>query len=581
MIKNIMLRVRAGFAVSLISFVALFLGALPAMAVDGGDEDGQKADAIQQNLSAKRTKSPAIIIKQRIEAQIPKPTLPSAKTHIKEIRVDGATILAPKAVERLKALYENRDLTGRELQYVADRITRAYSREGYITSYAFIEPEKLGEGVLQIMVREGRTGKITIEGSKFFSADVYRRKLTLKEGDYFNFKKLNADVYKINKHPDRKVSITCDPDIRTGLTDVLLTVKDKNPVHVTFQLDNYGSEYITYKRYKTYFTHNNLTGNDDSLTFKAQATESDAHRLFDFDYFIPLNPDWKFELYYMPYKLEDYCCGDNVATDFEKHAWKWYFYFYQSLINEPGCELVSSYGFVHKNIYWWKYGSKQKADTFAAGIWSLDLNKADQYGRWIVSNDLEIGIPRLFGTSTREDESCSVAGAGGGYKKNHLIVARRQKLFADIDWLGKAHWQLSSQAQPGVNVFSIGGFMGVIDMRGYPRAQAPGDKGHSFSTGFSFPLFGLSRQQNVPFSTTKLYDAFRWFTFIDYAKAGFKTYQEGSPKHHEYTSGGVGFELKVPDKAASVRFDLGWPLSDQPAKDGDHAHAWFAVTKGF
>lgn len=283
----------------------------------------------------------------------------------------------------------------------------------------------------------------------------------------------------------------------------------------------------------------------------------------------------------MPYKREDYVGGDNVETDFEKHAHKWYFWFTQSLIDEPGIELSSAYGYVQKDIHWWQNGQQQKSDLFRALMWGIDLNRADKYGRWVISNDVEVGIPRLFGGSTQEDESCSVAGAGGGYKKNLLVIARRQKVVADIDWISKGRWQLSSQAQPGVNVFSIGGFMGVIDMRGYPRAQAPGDNGVSLSTGFSLPPFGVARNKKVPFSNTNIYDGLRLFTFIDYARAGFKTYQEGSPKHYELTSGGCGFELKVPDQAFSVRLDIGWPLSDQMPSDGDHAHAWFAVTKGF
>jgi hemolysin activation/secretion protein len=561
--------------------LAFVCGSKEVFAAEGADEDNPKVEAIEQGLTKGRAKSPAIEIKQRVEAQIPKPSLPGGKTSIRQVNVVGSTILAQEAIDRLKFLYENKELTAREMQNCADRVTRAYSREGYISSYGYIDTDRLSEGILQIAVKEGRTGKITIEGNKTFSTKVLRKKITLQEGDLFNFKQLNTDVYKVNKHPDRKMNIVCDPNVQTGYTDVTLTVKDKSPFHTTLQLDNYGSEYITYKRYKTIFTHNNLTGHDDSLTFKAQITESAAHKLFDFDYFIPINTKWKFEFYYMPYKLEDYCCGDNVDTDFEKHAWKWYFYFYQSLIDEPGCELVSSYGFVNKDIHWWQYGSEQKADLFRALLWSLDLNRADKYGRWVLSNDLEIGIPRLFGGSTKEDESCSVQGAGGGYKKNHLIIARRQKLFADIDWLGKGHWQVSSQAQPGVNVFSIGGFMGVIDMRGFPRAQAPGDQGVSFSTGFSFPPFGVARTKSVPFSNTKIYDALRFFTFLDYARAGFKTLAEGSPKHYELTSAGCGFELKVPDKSFSVRLDIGWPLSDDESKDGDHAHAWFAITKGF
>jgi hemolysin activation/secretion protein len=211
----------------------------------------------------------------------------------------------------------------------------------------------------------------------------------------------------------------------------------------------------------------------------------------------------------------------------------------------------------------------------------IDINRTDRYGRWVISNDLEIGIPRLFGGSTAEDDSTSVSGAGSKYKKNHLVIARRQKLFAGIDFITKGHWQVCNQALTGVNVFSIGGFMGVIDMRGFPRAQAPGDEGRSLSAGFSLPPFGVPRTLGVPLSKTKVYDALRFFTFVDYAKASFKTPQDDTPKHYELTSGGCGLEFKVPDKSFSTRVEIGWPISDDTPNDGDHHHIWFAVTKGF
>jgi hemolysin activation/secretion protein len=554
-------------------------------AVFAGDDDSEQSEAsatkAEQALVAKRAQSPDIMITEQVAQQIPKPMLPQGMTLIKEVKIEGSTILAQEALDSIKRKYENRQVTPRMIQQAADLVTRAYAREGYITSYGYIDAQEISSGVLKIMVKEGTTGKITIEGNKTFSTEILMGKITLKEGDLFNFRQLNRDVYRINKHPDRKLNITCNPNFQTGITDVTLKVKDKSPLHAVLQMDNYGSESIAYKRHKIFLTHNNLTGHDDSLTFKAQMTESNAHKLFDLDYYYPLNPDWKFNLYFMPFKREDYVGGDNVETDFEKHAHKWYFWFTQSLIDEPGLELSSAYGYVQKDIHWWQNGRQQKSDLFRALMWGLDLNRADKYGRWVISNDVEVGIPRLFGGSTKEDESCSVAGAGGGYKKNLLVIARRQKVVADIDWISKGRWQLSSQAQPGVNVFSIGGFMGVIDMRGYPRAQAPGDNGVSLSTGFSFPPFGVARNKKVPFSKTNIYDGLRLFTFIDYARAGFKTYQEGSPKHYELTSGGCGFELKVPDQAFSVRLDIGWPLSNQMPSDGDHAHAWFAITKGF
>lgn len=548
---------------------------------EGSGDDNPKADQMERDLGARRQKSPAIAITERVALQIPRPQLPEGKTMIREVRVTGSTILADAAIEKLKRDYENKELTAGQMRRAADRIRRAYIREGYITSYAYVNAQMLASGVLELIVKEGKTGTVTIQGNQHFSTALLRKKITLKEGQLFNFKQLNHDVFVLNKHQDRKMNITCDPNVETGLTNVTLSVKDKNPFHVVLQADNYGSEYITYKRYKTFLTHNNLTGNDDSLTVKYQVAESQAHTLVDFDYFLPLNNNWKWEVYLMPYKLEDYKGSDNPDTDFEKHAWKWYTILYQTLINEPECELVSSYGFVYKDIDWWKFGQKQKWDKFRALMWGMDLNRVDRYGRWVVSNDFEMGIPRLMGGNTHKDDSTSVQGAGGGYKKNKLTVARRQKLVAGIDFITKANWQLSSQALTGVNCFSVGGIMGVIDNRGYPRAQAPGDRGQSVSAGFSFPAFGMPKHWVTPFSSSKVYDNLKLFTFYDWGQAKLKSPPPGERTTTTLASLGWGFTFNVPDQNLAIRMDMGWPVSNAKPKDGDNVHTWWSVTKGF
>jgi hemolysin activation/secretion protein len=557
-----------------------FSKAVFAMGEDSGEDD-PSASKVEQALAGRRPKSADIIIKEQVTQQIPKPTLPEGLTLIKEVRVVGATVLAPQALEALKRKYENRQVTGRMIQQCADLVTRAYAREGYITSYGFVDPKELGSGILTVVVKEGRTGKITIEGNKYFSTAILEKKITLKEGDLFNFRKLNLDVYRINRQQDRKMKITCDPNVQTGITDVVLQVKDKSPLHLILQYDNYGSEYIGYRRYKTYFINNNLTGNDDSLQFKAQLTEGNSHKLFDFDYFLPLNNEWKFEGYYMPFKREDYLTDGNVTDDFEKHARKFYFNFFNSLINEPDTEFISHYGFVYKDIHWWKYGRRQTRDRFRALTWGLDLNKADDYGRWVISNDLEAGIPRMAGGSTAEDTSTSVQGAGGKYVKNHLVVARRQKLFAGIDFISKSHWQISNQALTGVNVFSVGGFFGVIDNRGYPRAQAYGDNGISSMAGFTFPVYGLPRTMNAPFSKTKLYDDIKLFTFYEWARADLKSPSMTDKERTDLSSVGCGFTFNIPDRSLSTRLDIGWAIGKEKPKDGDPRHILYSITQAF
>ena len=581
------------FAVILVSVFAAVAVYAFAFAYEQDEEEAMPAVKMEKDLAQRREKSPVIMISQKIAEQRPKPTLPEGSTLIHEVRVTGSTIIAKAAIEKLKAVNANRELTGKDMQRIADKITRAYSRHGYITSYAYIEPEKLAEGILQIMVVEGKTGKVEIRGNRYFSTDLLRKKITLQEGKIFNFRQLGIDIYRINRSMDRKAGIQVDAGSNPGYTDVVVNVKDALPLHVMFQVDDYGADSILYYRFKTFLIDNNLTGHDDSLTAKIELSRGDAHKIYDLDYIVPLNNTWKYELYLLPFKLEDYYKKDNRETDFEKRARKFYMWFYQSLINEPNTELVSSYGFTYMDIFWYKpyvnYDTRTRMDRFRVFKWDLSLNRADKYGRWVITNDLQKAVPDMWGGNHAKSDTGSVVGSRGDYVKNLLTVARRQKLDYGVDLLAKARWQLSSATLTGVNDFSAGGTCGVIDNRGFPRTQAPGDEGRALNLGFSFPAYFLSKNVKVPYSNTKLYDSLKLFTFWDWTQsilkspkiaAGFED-QTDDKKITTLRSAGFGFTFNVPDQNLAIRLETGFALSPQTSKDADRTHTWFSVTKTY
>jgi hemolysin activation/secretion protein len=223
--------------------------------------------------------------------------------------------------------------------------------------------------------------------------------------------------------------------------------------------------------------------------------------------------------------------------------------------------------------------------------------RTDDYGTTVVSEDMEQGIPRMWGGSTAEDDHCSVKGAGAKYFKNKIAVARRQKLPWEIDLLMKAQGQYSTQACTGVNVFSVGGYMGTIDNRGYPRAQMPMDSGYYLMGGFSFPAYFVPKKTELPFTHTKIYNNFKFLTFVEYAKGykrSLKTAAEKSGSANPETTGleddvrrkslastGWGCTFAIPEQNLSMRFDMGWPLNHKLPKDGSHCHMWYRVTKVF
>jgi len=543
-----------------------------------GPDEGEDRGTVDRFLDTAAVPT-EITMMAEIEEERPKPVLPAEQVSIKEVRVIGVTGLSEKEIAGIIGPFQNAKLTGKDMQRCADQITDTYALKGYLTSYAYVDPEKLSEGVLEVKAVEGKIGQITIEGNQYFSSDIYEKKLGFKEGDIVNYTSLRNNIYRINKNMDRKAKLELKAGQEPGLTDITVMVTDKLPYHFTFNYDNYGSFYILNNRYKAFFISNNLTGNDDSISLKVQMTEADTHKLYDIDYFLPITNNLKWELYLMPYKMEDYE-HERQYIDMEKRAQKTYSYLYYTLVDRPGCEIVANVGFVYKDILWYAYGARQKWDRFRAGLFGFDINIADKWGRTIISNDTEFGIPEIWGGAHRKNDYTSVTGARGDYKKTHFIFARRQKLIDDIELLLKSHLQLSSCTLTGVNGFSVGGFFGVIDNRGYPRAQYEGDSGYSFTPSIAFPAYFVPRDVKVPFSKAKLYDSLKLFTFFDWAEAILKSPKEDKEKKRTLRSAGFGLTLNLPE-AFSMRVDCAWPLDRTPPGDGDHFHTWVSMTKSF
>ncbi|MBW2045354.1 MAG: ShlB/FhaC/HecB family hemolysin secretion/activation protein [Deltaproteobacteria bacterium] len=578
-------------------FVFSLFVLMPCMQIWAEAPEDEPPDGGFIERSLTRVEVPVeIMMMLEIEDQKPKPVLPEEKVFIKEVNVIGVTLLSEREITDITAEFTDRELTGKQMQRCADQISDVYSIKGYITSYVYIEPDALTQGVLRIQAVEGKVGEIKIEGNQHFSDKVYLDRLDLKPGDVFNYKLLTNNVYRTNRHMDRKVSIKVEPTYTLEYTNITVSVKDKLPLHFVFDHDNYGSQFIQQKRFKQYAISNNITGHDDYLSLHWQFGQADAHRLFDFDYRLPLNNTWMWQLYYMPHKTEDYYDQNREKMNFKKRATKWYTYFYQTFYDEPEGMFQLNYGFVYKYIDWYAWGSKQKKDRFCALLFGLNWVRHDDYGTWAIRNDMEQGIPDIWGASHKEDSSCSVKGAGSGYFRNKIYIARRQKLIWDADFLLKLQGQYSDQATTGVNVFSVGGLMGTIDNRGYPRAQMPKDSGWYYMLALRFPLYLLPKNAKIPHIDDNVYKNLRLFVFYEYGKGykrstktvleklGFvplKSTKTDDVERDSLRSAGCGFTWNLPKHNLSMRFDAGWPLDHKLPMDGDHFHAWYRVTKTF
>jgi hemolysin activation/secretion protein len=471
--------------------------------------------------------------------------------------------------------YENQELAVSTMQQLADRITEVYRKKGFVTSRAYLPPQKIENKLLEIRVIEGITGDITVKGNRYFKSELISRKIALKKGQAFNYENLRRGLSRINQLPDRNAKAVLLPGKEPGTTDIILEVSDRLPLHVGFDWDNYGSRYIDSQRFRLTVTDNNLLGFDDVLTFQAQTAQASAYDLFALRYVFPITQDLKVGFFAARSKIElqkEYKGSDT------RGKYKYFsLYFTQSIIDRENVSLAADFGFDYKDLFNFASGLETSRDRLRNLRLGFDFNATDNYGRTLFTEEFTYGLARIMGGLDPRDPDSSVSGAGGKFLKNNLNLVRLQKMPFNSLLLWKNQAQLSPYILTAAEQFQIGG---IANVRGYPPAEVVGDTGASMTWEWSFPVYFIPKKTKVPFSQSTFYDAFRVVGFYDWAWSYLHRPSAGVKKSTTLRAAGAGIRFNLKEDL-SLRYDIAWPLDGRIPSDGKRAHQWMEFSKSF
>lgn len=500
------------------------------------------------------------------------------KILIKNIQVTGVTLFAADKITKITYAYENKELTLREIQKIVGLITDLYRQKGYITSRAYLPEQKLQEGNLEINVLEAKVGNVEIKGNRFFSRKLIDKYLTVQAGEPFNYNNLKRNLVDINEHPDRNAKAVLSPGKDPASTDILLEVKDSLPIHIGFGYNNFLSRFVRRNNYNTTFTHNNLLGQDDTLTIQYQRGEANDYYYYSARYVYPVTKSLDMGFYASRSKI---LLGKEF-TDVNSRGKSRIFGAFgsQNLIKNDDVTLNLNFGFDYKDVYNFLSGDVSSQDRLRVAKVGFDFDMSDDFGRTLITDDFNYGIPGIMGGTKKKldpgDKPTSRSGAGGEFLKNTLNLLRLQKLWYDSTLLWKNQLQFSPSILTATEQFQVGG---PANNRGYPTAEYVGDRGYSMSWEFNFPPYFVPRAMKVPFSKTRVYDAIRFIGFYDWTNVHLKTLQAGDKKNRTLRSAGCGIRINLAENFFA-RYEIGWPLDGRPS-DGKGVHQWIEVTKTF
>ncbi|MBW4510874.1 MAG: ShlB/FhaC/HecB family hemolysin secretion/activation protein [Scytonematopsis contorta HA4267-MV1] len=211
---------------------------------------------------------------------------------VRKIEVINNTVFSPQDLNPILQSFEGRELTLEEARQVADAITQLYLNKGYVNSRAVPITQEFNttNGVLKIIVIEGRLSEIVIQGTRRLTPSYICSRIRLGTGVPFNTGKLEEQLKLLRLDPlFANVEASLRPTGKIGQSVLIVRVEEANPFISSFSVDNYSAPSVGSERLGVALGHRNLTGMGDQLLGNYYRSTTGGSDAFDFTYQLPLN----------------------------------------------------------------------------------------------------------------------------------------------------------------------------------------------------------------------------------------------------------------------------------------------------
>jgi len=488
------------------------------------------------------------------------------KVRINAIRITGHSVFRTEELESIVVPYLDRDLSLEELQEVADSITEAYRRKGYSLARAYVPPQEIKEGVVEIAVLEGKVGQIIIQGNKNYSADFIRRGFArVTQDKAINQGSLEKSLLLLNENPDLKATAVLEAGKERGTTDIVVTVEDKLPLHLVVDYDNFGTESVSKNRFGIEVNLAKfLIVEGSSLSLRGViGSDPKSFHYGKASYLLPIN-SYGTKLGLFGYG-GDFDVGQALAEfNITSTTWGYGLYLTHPFVRSRFQNLSGEFGFESKDANQFVLGdlfSRDKLRLLRAG---LNYDWIDSTGRNLVSFSIYQGLGDILGAMQNNDPKSSRQGADNQFTKFNLTVARVQRIVDRVSIMIRGSGQASTRALVATEEFYIGG---ADSVRGYPPGEFLGEDGYNVST--ELRVSPLPNQEILQLAF-----------FVDHGGASIKNPAPGIKSYHHLTGVGYGFRLSLPYNI-SGRFDVGFPVQPSKASSGDRPTLYIQAAARF
>ncbi len=525
----------------------------------------------------KHKDSGEIIMNKELQSQVDQLPNKESSFILNSITFKGYTAFTEEELMNLICDRIGTRVTVGDLVGITNMVTEHYQKHGYISSVAYLAPQRVQDGNIVINIMEGKYGNVKVSGNKWnrtsYLNNQFLKDKYIESGSLLNVNDIRESLKELNASGYMQGSISLEDNEESAeLTDLELTVKDRFPLDFDFRWDDMGTSATGLHRAVFFAGLYNLTGFGDQLySTTTLARHSIGQGVM---YSVPLTAtkETKLNVGYS-YSGASVAGGSLDFLDLESKSHNLFFTLSRRLIKTDNYKLYGDIGFDLRNTETTWLGG---LDLYKYRSRNLKINltniKDDFYGKWFANVGTSVGLD-WFGATNQLD-----FGMEGAYK--HSIpsnkgvkvmgnIARIQVLPFRSTGIIQARGQWASRALLPSERMSFGGMSSI---RGYEESFFIKDYGATASAELRFPVPFL--RMMLPEKLKFIDDSIRLAGFYDIGWFGNRHASNDGPDYLMSVGGGVILKLT---RYLSANVYLGVPIGDKP-ENASGCRVHFIVT---
>lgn len=480
---------------------------------------------------------------------------PAAIT-VERFEIVGSTVFSEEQFAEVTQPFVNRPISLAELFQARSAITQLYVENGYITSGAYIPPQTLKDGVVQIQVVEGGLEDIEITGTRRLKPRYIRSRIAIAAEPPLNRDDLLEALQLLQLNPlIENLSAELSAGSRPGQSLLQVRVTEADTFSAQIGLDNARSPSVGTFRRRLQVNEANLLGLGDGLSISYSNT--DGSNAVDTSYTLPINP--RGGTLSFAYGASGSEVIEEPFDDLDIKASSEYYEltFRQPLIQTPREEFAIGATFSHReseatlfdgDLPFPSLGSNEDGETSVSALRLFqEWTRRSSREVFALRSQFSIGLEAFNATENDVGpDSRFFSWRGQGQWVRLLAPDSLLLLRADV--------QLADQSLLALEQFGLGG---QDTVRGYRQDTLLTDSGILASAELRLPILRVREWDSV----------LQLVPFVDVGTTWNLLGRE-DPDPDTLASIGLGLRWQMSDRL-TARFDWGIPLVDVNATNED------------